>query len=69
MISQMENNKKRCACCGELTLPDYSVYYICPVCGWEDDDIQNDNPDFSGGANDMSLNQAKEAYKTSKPIV
>ena len=64
----MPKNKKQCACCGEYTLTAGSVYEICPVCGWEDDDIQNGDPDFDGGANDMSLNQAKEAYKQGKPI-
>jgi hypothetical protein len=58
----MKKNKK-CMCCGNHSLPPDSVYEICPVCGWEDDDIQNDNPTLEGGANDMSLNQAKEAYK------
>ena len=42
---------------------------IISLCGWEDDDIQNDNPDFVGGANDMSLNQAKEAYKNGEPVI
>ena len=53
-------------CCGNHSLPPDSIYEICPVCGWEDDDIQNDDPNFEGGANDMSLNQAKEAYKNGK---
>jgi hypothetical protein len=29
---------------------------------WEDDDIQHDNPDFAGGANKMSLNEAKSNF-------
>lgn len=52
---------KRCACCGQESLPPDSIFEICPVCGWQDDEVQNDEPDFDGGANDMSLNQAKEA--------
>ena len=50
-------------CCQRNSLPSRSAYEICPVCGWQDDDIQNDDPDLEGGANEMSLNQAKEAYK------
>ena len=46
----------------------YDMYWICPVCGWQDDEVQNDEPDFEGGANDMSLNQAKEAYRQGKPV-
>lgn len=63
----MQKNKP-CACCGKETLPPNSVFEICPVCGWEDDDIQNEHPDFGGGANIMSLNQAKEAYKHGKTV-
>ena len=59
---------KRCACCGKESLPIHSAFEICPVCGWEDDDIQNDEPDFAGGANEMSLNQAREAYRRGKPV-
>jgi len=64
----MEKTNKKCMCCGNNTLTPNSVYEICPICGWEDDDIQNDDPDFEGGANEMSLNQAKIAYKNGKPI-
>lgn len=31
------------------------MYEICPVCFWEYDPIQNDNPNYSGGANSISL--------------
>ncbi|NLG37630.1 MAG: hypothetical protein GX549_06405 [Clostridiales bacterium] len=41
---------------------------MCDVCGWQDDGVQNDDPDFAGGANHMSLNQAREAYKQGLPI-
>lgn len=36
---------------------------ICPVCYWENDPVQNNNPDYSGGANDVSLSKARENYK------
>lgn len=63
----MEKNKK-CACCGEFSLPMESAFEICPICGWQEDDIQEEDPTLTGGANDMSLQQAKEAYKNKKPI-
>ena len=53
---------KKCACCGQYSLPPDSKFEICPVCGWEDDDIQNDDPQFEGGANNMSLEQARKEY-------
>lgn len=62
--------KVRCACCGSLEVPkgEEGLYYICNKCGWENDEIQRDKPDYEGGANDMSLNQAKEAYKKGLPV-
>jgi len=38
-------------------------YDICEACGWQDDNVQNNDPDYRGGANTMSLNEAKEAYR------
>ena len=54
-----------CPCCGYLTFlhePD-GTYEICPVCRWEDDPVQLNDPDFSGGANEPSLNQARENFR------
>ena len=62
------NNPKICACCGNPLRFPYDCYEICKICGWEDDDIQNDDPDFEGGANDMSLNQAKVASAQGKKV-
>jgi hypothetical protein len=53
---------KSCHCCGKPTLEEKSRYDICPVCGWEDDAIQNDDPNYAGGANILSLNEAKVIY-------
>lgn len=65
----METKNKKCKCCENDSLPINSVYEICPICGWQDDDIQNNDPDFEGGANEMSLNQAMKAYKNGKKII
>ena len=37
-------------------------FAICPVCYWEDDDIQFDDPTRSGGANRVSLDQARKNF-------
>ncbi|MBO5056953.1 MAG: hypothetical protein J6C64_11455 [Lachnospiraceae bacterium] len=56
--------KYKCPCCGYYTFdkPPGGTYDICPVCFWEDDGWQLDNPDEGGGANKVSLNQAKLNY-------
>jgi hypothetical protein len=41
-------------------------YFICEECGWEDDNFQYYDPDYEGGVNDVSLNQARENYKLYK---
>lgn len=59
-----ENTGKfRCPCCGYYTLTTVGVYDVCPVCYWEDDPVQEDDPDFAGGANDLSLVECRENYK------
>lgn len=58
-------NKYQCPCCGYYTLetqPD-NTFQLCPVCYWEDDGIQLHDLDYTGGANRVSLNQARENFK------
>ncbi|RYZ90803.1 MAG: hydrolase [Proteobacteria bacterium] len=55
--------KYKCPCCGFFTLDDAPGNFdICPVCVWEDDNVQRDLPDFRGGANVVSLNEARRNY-------
>ena len=53
-----------CRCCGNRTLsePPGGNYEICPVCYWEDDAVQAEDPSYEGGANAVSLNQARANY-------
>ena len=56
--------KYRCPCCGYFTMnikPD-NTFQDCPVCYWEDDGVQLDQPDLAGGANTMSLNEARKNF-------
>ena len=51
-----------CPCCGKYYFTEKDAYEICPVCGWEDDPLQRREPDFAGGANTLSLNEAIKNY-------
>jgi hypothetical protein len=54
-----------CPCCGYLTMGEEppGTFEICPVCFWEDDNVQFEDPNYAGGANSVSLNQARENFK------
>lgn len=63
-----KNNQHKCLCCGEGIVNGNQLYDICGICGWEDDPVQAANPDFDGGANKMSLNEARKAWKEGMQI-
>ena len=54
--------KYLCPVCGKHYFTEINAYEICPVCGWEDDPVQRREPDLSGGANKLSLNEAIDEY-------
>lgn len=65
----MEKNEEYiCPVCGKYYFEEYASFAECPVCGWTDDCVQRRHPDWEGCANDMSLNQARQAYKEGRKI-
>lgn len=56
-----------CPCCGAKVVTTPGEYEICDVCGWEDDPVQSADPDYAGGANKLSLNQARKEWAVRKP--
>jgi hypothetical protein len=61
----MKNDKSRkCPICNHYTFTEDEIYEVCPVCDWEDDPIQRDDPDFKGGANELSLNEYRVKWLT-----
>ena len=58
--------KYQCPCCNCLTLdepPGEGSYDICSVCYWEDDPVQFKDENYAGGANHVSLKEARENYR------
>lgn len=41
----------------------FGSYAICPVCFWEDDEAQELDPELAGGANAVSLKEARENFQ------
>lgn len=56
--------KYTCPCCGYKTLAEEppGSFDICEICHWEDDDVQFDDPDFEGGANEVSLREGQQNF-------
>jgi len=61
--------KYLCPVCEQYKFEEKGQYENCEICGWEDDPIQNDDPTFEGGANVMSLNQARKAWKNGEAVI
>ena len=59
-----EDKRYPCPCCGFLTMfgSTRGTFDICQVCGWEDDEVQFNDPDYRGGANVLSLNESRANY-------
>ena len=58
--NKISNYHIKCPCCNAGTIN--SQYDICLVCGWEDDIVQNEYGNFSGGANKMSLIEHRQNF-------
>ena len=61
--------KYKCPCCKNDTLTEKSpgTFEICPICDWEDDDVQFFDPEYEGGANGISLKAAIKQLKYTTP--
>jgi hypothetical protein len=55
-----------CPRCGHLTFdePPPGTWLICGVCEWEDDPLQFEDIHYEGGANGVSLREAREFYRS-----
>lgn len=65
MNRSMQASRFPCPCCRFLTLEEEppGTFLICPVCFWEDDTVQFRDQDCPGGANNVSLRQARQNFK------
>ncbi len=60
----MSISRYPCPVCEHLTRDEMptGTYSICPICFWEDDPVQADDPNYRGGANTVSLNEARANF-------
>lgn len=64
--SDWERWQEACPVCG--LKGNGKPCHICTQCGWERELLQEECPDLAGGANVMSLNEARQAYKEGREI-
>ena len=57
--------KYTCPCCGYQSLlnPPPGTFDVCPICFWEDDNFQFEDPELAGGANQVSLRAAQANFQ------
>ncbi len=58
----MMSEKHTCPVCGLFKFEYAGCLEICDICNWQDDIVQLRNPDETCCANQMSLNEAREAW-------
>ena len=54
-----------CAVCRNSVTEDDCGH--CFTCGWDGDTVQENNPDYQGGANKISLNEARAQWAARNP--
>jgi hypothetical protein len=61
----LERRRLACLCCGHPTRTEKTsgAFEICPVCFWEDDSVQSADPGYAGGANAVSLLEARRNFR------
>ena len=65
-LQQKMNTSLTCPCCGQHTFSHLNFYEFCPVCDWQDDPVQRDDPDYIGGANKLSLKEYQAKWTEMK---
>ena len=61
-MNETRSELSPCPCCGSHTVSAPGTFDICVICKWEDDPTQSADPDCRGGANRLSLSEARRQW-------
>ena len=64
----MMNDETICPLCGQHHFEENDDFEECPVCCWVNDGVQRADPDYRGGYNRISLNEAKKKFAAGKKV-
>ncbi|WP_404804646.1 CPCC family cysteine-rich protein [Microbulbifer agarilyticus] len=62
----ISENMEQCPCCDYYSLAERGKCLVCPVCFWEDDCLDPENPDWDAASDlndDMNLRQARSNFE------
>jgi len=59
----------RCLVCNHDNAGEFPSSNVCDTCGWEQDALQHSDPNYRGGANQCSLNEAREKWLRANHII
>lgn len=68
MANKDLKQKHLCPICGKYEFESRLSFDICEECGWQDDVLDEDDPDAITGANEMSVAEAREAYAKGEQV-
>lgn len=64
----MKNDNTVCPVCGRYHFEEPNTFEECPNCGWVDDLVQRNDPDYKSGFNRISVNEAREKFASGKKV-
>ena len=63
-----DEESQPCPVCGQHNFEEADDFEECPVCGWVNDGVQQADPDYPGGYNRISLNDARKKWEAGRKV-
>ena len=67
-VLEDDEESQPCPVCGQHNFEEADDFEECPVCGWVNDGVQQADPDYPGGYNRISLNDARKKWESGRKV-